>query len=226
MTGRYCVLIPAYNAEHTVGTLVRCTKQQGFPVVVVDDGSTDRTASVASKEGALVISHLQNQGKGRALRTGFEHIARGDYDGVITMDSDGQHDPGEIPHLIREGERQHAGIVVGNRMQNERAMPFVRRWANRAMSAIISRLSRQHIPDTQCGFRLIRKEVIASLPLTADHFDIETDMLLAAAQLRWKTISIPVQTIYQGRQSYIHPVRDTLRFLRLIGKYAVHRTRK
>ena len=92
-SGRYCVVIPAFNAANTIGALVRGIKRQGLPVVVVNDGSADETAPIASAEGAVVISHLRNEGKGRALRTGFEHALRAQYDGVITMDSDGQHDP-------------------------------------------------------------------------------------------------------------------------------------
>ena len=159
MNGRYCVVIPAFNAADTIGALVRGVKQQGLPVLVVNDGSDDQTAPVASQEGAVVISHLRNHGKGRALRTGFEYALRAQYDGVITMDSDGQHDPAEIPSLIQAGERQHAGVVVGNRMATT-TMPPIRRWVNRLMSGIVSAVARQPMPDSQSGFRLIHKEEI------------------------------------------------------------------
>ena len=127
---RYCVIIPAYNAAKTIGELVKAVKAQGLPVVVVDDGSRDNTSAVAAQHGAVVISHLRNQGKGSALRTGFAHALRAKYEGIITMDSDGQHQPGDIPRFIQAVERQHAGIVVGNRMENA-SMPWMRRWANR-----------------------------------------------------------------------------------------------
>ena len=220
MTSRYCVVIPAFNAAETVADIVRRVKGQGLPVLVVDDGSSDQTASLAAAEGAIVISHLRNQGKGSALRTGFNYALRSSYDGVVTMDSDGQHDPGDIRRLIEAGERQHAGIVVGNRMANGPAMmPRGRRWANQVMSRIVSSLSRQDIPDSQCGFRLIRKEVLDSVPLSAKAFDIETEVLLAAAKRRWKTISVPVQTIYARQRSHIRPVRDGWRFLRMVIRY-------
>src|SRR3989338_8948412 len=92
-SGRYCVVIPAFNAANTIGALVRSIKRQGLPVVVVNDGSADETAPNASGEGAFMIGHLRNEGKGRALLTAFEPALRAPSDGVITMDSDGQLPP-------------------------------------------------------------------------------------------------------------------------------------
>lgn len=221
MNGRYCVVIPACNVAETIGALVQRVRCLGLPVVVVDDGSRDQTAAIAAREGALVISHLRNQGKGSALRTAFDYALRERYDAVITMDGDGQHDPGDIAHLIRAAEHQYAGIVLGNRMADGARMPPVRRWTNRVMSAVVSVISRQSIPDSQCGFRFIRKEVLASLSLRAARFEIETELLLAALRRPqpWKTISVPVQTIYQRQASAIRPVRDGFRFLRVICRY-------
>ena len=223
MSGRYCVVIPAFQAGDTIGDLVRRIKLLQLAVVVVDDGSRDQTASLAAQHGALVISHLQNQGKGRALRTGFDYALRSQYDGVITMDSDGQHDPEEIPHLIRAGEVQHAGIVVGDRMADGGAMPPLRRGTNAFMSAVVSALIRQRIPDSQCGSRFIRKEVLSSVPLRTAHFESETELLLSASLRRWKIISVRVRSIYQGHQSHIRPVRDAMRFLHLVVRHIVSR---
>ena len=223
MNGRYCVVIPAFRASKTIGEVVRGVRLQGLTVVVVDDGSSDQTAAIASEQGALVISHLRNQGKGRALRTGFEYALRTGYDGVITMDSDGQHDPMEIPQLIRAGELQHAGIVLGNRLTDGVLMPRARRWTNEVMSRVVSVMARQHIPDSQCGFRFIRKEVLASVSLRTRRFEIETELLLAAARHRWKIISVPVSTIYQDRLSHIQPVIDGVRFLSLVIRHCLWR---
>lgn len=221
MSGRYCVVIPALNAAETIGELIRRIRRRGLAVIVVDDGSQDQTAAVAAREGAFVISHLRNEGKGSALRTGFAYALRERFDGVVTMDGDGQHDPEDIEHLIHAAERQHAGIVVGNRMMNGTVMPPLRRWTNRAMSAIVSLVSRHRIPDSQCGFRLIRGEVLSSLSLRARHFEIETELLLEALQRPqpWKTISVPVQTIYRRQASSIRPVRDGIRFLRVVCRH-------
>lgn len=213
LSGRYCVVIPAFDAQRTIGDLVRHVTGQGLTAIVVDDGSRDQTAAAAAAQGALVISHLRNQGKGCALRTGFEYALRSRFDGIVTMDSDGQHDPAEIVKLIEAGERQHAGLVLGNRMTNGAAMPRVRRLTNGLMSAIVSTLAHQPIPDSQCGFRFIRRELLEHVPLRARRFEIETELLVAAAARRWKIVSVPIRSIYQRQPSHIRPLRETIRFL-------------
>ena len=220
--GRYCVLIPAFEADRQIGQLVRQTRQAGFPVVVVDDGSRDRTAAIASHEGALVISHLRNQGKGSALRTGFDYALREGYEGVVTMDGDGQHDPADIHQLVRTGELQHAGIVLGNRLANGAMMPHIRRWTNQLMSGMVSTVARQRIPDSQCGFRFIRKEVLQNVPLTSKRFEIETELIIGAAKRRWKIVSVPVRSIYDTHhRSHIHPLRETVRFFGVILRHFI-----
>ena len=223
MKGRYCVVIPALNSAATIGALIRGIKSHGqdLGIVVVDDGSTDRTAAVAAGAGALVISHLRNQGKGRALRTGFEHALRARYDGVVTMDGDGQHDPAEIPALIQAAEHQHAALVLGDRMSNGHPMPAARRVTNRFMSLVVSWCARQHIPDSQCGFRFIRREVLESVPLRSRQYEIETELLLAAAHRKWKIISVPVRSIYGNHPSRIRPLRDALRFVGVLLRSAL-----
>ena len=223
MTGRYCVIIPAFDAMQSIGALVRGVRDQHLDVVVVNDGSKDRTAHAASANGALVISHLHNLGKGAALQTGFRHTLRAGYEGVITMDSDGQHDPADLGRFIEAAQRDGVGVVVGNRMGNDRAMPFLRRWTNRVMSGIVSQLIRQRVPDSQCGFRFIRREVLAAIPLEATHFDIETELLLAAARGGWRLGSVPILTIYGNHHSHIRPVRDGLRFMWVVLRYLVSR---
>ncbi|MBI1992413.1 MAG: glycosyltransferase family 2 protein [Candidatus Omnitrophica bacterium] len=216
-------MIPAFNANGRIGELVRRVRRHGFEVIVIDDGSRDGTASIASREGALVISHLRNEGKGRALRTAFEYALRSRYDGVVTMDSDGQHDPDEILKLVRAGERQHAGIVVGNRLTDGSLMPLARHWTNALMSSVVSAVARQRIPDSQCGFRFIRAEVLADVPLRSRHFEIESELLFGAAARRWKIVSVPVRSIYQGERSHIRPVRDGMRFIRTLLRHLMGR---
>ena len=223
MTGRYCVVIPAFQAAETIVALVRGAKTAGLEVIVVDDGSRDRTAALASSAGAFVISHLRNEGKGRALRTGFEHALRGTYDGIVTMDSDGQHDPAEITHLVKAGELQHAGMAIGNRLANGTAMPPARLWTNWLMSAIVSAIIRQRIPDSQCGFRFIRRELLSQLPLRARRFEIDTELVLSTAARRWKIISVPIRSIYQNERSHIRPIQDGWRFIVLIARHLLTR---
>ena len=220
--GRYCIIMPAFNTAQAVGLIARRAKELGHDVVVVDDGSTDKTAVKASEAGAVVISHLRNRGKGQALQTGFEYARRMGYDGVVTLDSDGQHDPEEIARLVRAGEVQHAGIVLGNRMANGSTMPPIRWKTNRLMSSIISGLTHQNIPDSQCGFRMIRREVLEAVPIKSHHFEVETELLLKAAKKKWKIVSVPVRTIYaKDHHSHIKPIRDGLRFCALILRHLI-----
>ena len=223
--GRYCVIIPALEAADTIGELVGRIKRHGLAVVVVDDGSRDATAAMASQAGAVVISHLRNHGKGCALRTGFAYALRSRYDGIVTMDSDGQHDPDDLPRLLQTGESSRAGMVVGNRLANGRAMPTVRRWTNELMSWMVSGVAGVGIPDSQCGFRFIRREVLESLTLRAVGFEIETELLLAAAARRWPIVSVPVRTIYGREQSRIQPARDTARFVGVMTRHLLQRGR-
>lgn len=216
---RVCVVIPAYNAAKTLGPLVKQVKQLKLDPVVVNDGSSDETAKVAMDAGALVISHLHNKGKGTAIRTGFAYALEHGYEAVITIDSDGQHDPAEIPRLVDEAVAKPAAVVVGNRILDRGQMPMIRRVTNTIMSAIVSSMTRQRIPDSQCGFRLVRKEVIQAARLSSRRFDIETELLLAASRGGWTVSSVPVRTIYNGHFSHIRPVRDGARFFKVILRY-------
>jgi glycosyltransferase involved in cell wall biosynthesis len=221
-TSRHCVIIPALNAEATLAGLVQAVKALSLDIVVVDDGSSDHTAQVASQAGAVVISHLHNLGKGAALRAGFRHALRVGYAGVVTMDGDGQHDPTDVPRLIRTAEETHAGMVIGNRMSNGHQMPWLRRWTNRVMSSVVSWLIRQPVPDSQCGLRFIRADALAALPLAANHFELETELLLAAARQRWTVASLPIATIYNNHhRSYIQPLQDGARFMKLVLRYTL-----
>ncbi len=172
----------------------------------------------------MVISHLRNEGKGAALRTGFAYALRERYDGVITMDSDGQHDPGAIATLIHAGERQHAAIVLGNHRASWASLPYVRRAVNVSLSTFLSWITRQPIPDSQCGFRFIHKAVLEQIPLRAKRFEIETEVLLKAARGRWKMVSVPVPTIASTGPSHVRPLRDAARLLWLMLSCLVWRS--
>jgi glycosyltransferase involved in cell wall biosynthesis len=219
MALRACVVIPAYNAARTIGPLLHQVRSIGLDAVVVNDGSTDDTAEEASRAGALVMSHLENLGKGVALRMGFAFALRGGYDAIVTLDSDGQHDPREIPCLLETASRCQAAIVVGHRLVDGSRMPMARRWTNRLMSCIVSLLARQPMPDSQCGFRVIQRQALAHLEFSSCHFELETELLLAAARRRLRVIFVPIRTIYQHQASHIHPLVDGLRFMRLVLRY-------
>ncbi|PIQ89867.1 MAG: dolichyl-phosphate mannose synthase [Candidatus Omnitrophica bacterium CG11_big_fil_rev_8_21_14_0_20_42_13] len=211
---KVCIIIPAYNESEGIGPLLNKLKSLGLSIVVVDDGSTDDTVDIALKNGAVVLKQGRNCGKGAALKRGFEYILNSDYETAITIDADGQHDPGSIINFINIQKETLADIVIGNRMRNTENMPLSRIVTNRFMSWIISHASKQKIPDTQCGFRLIQRKVLENVVLYTSRYDMESEILIKAAKIGYKIESVPIETIYKGSKSQIHPILDTLRFIR------------
>lgn len=211
-----CVLIPTLNESKTIGGLVSDILNKGYDVTVIDDGSSDNTADIAKDNGAHVIRHKQNKGKGASLRDGFDHALNSGYDAVIIVDGDGQHNPEDIPRFISEAQSNGADIVIGNRMDSSRSMPVLRRITNLCLSRFISNTCGQEIPDTQCGFRLIKTDLFRSLHLTTSKFETESEILIKAGKYNFKILSIPIKSIYKGELSTINPIKDAFRFVRLI----------
>ncbi len=213
-----CVVVPAFNESGAVGELVRKLLSYVSEVIVVDDGSTDDTSKKARDAGATVLRHLRNCGKGAALRTGFDHALRAGYDGVITLDADGQHDCREMPLFINEVEKSGADIVLGTRMGSVRGMPLIRLLTNIVTSFIVSILSRQRITDSQTGFRLIKRGVLEKVHLATTNYETESEILIKASRQGFKITEIPIKTIYRKQASNINAFIDTLRFIRLVLK--------
>lgn len=208
------VVIPCCNEEATIAGLVQEVRQHLPTVIVVDDGSLDQTAARAAGAGAQVVRLEQNRGKGAALKAGLATASAQNCAWGLTMDGDGQHRPGDIPGFLRCAEETGASLVVGNRMSSAQAMPCLRRQVNRWMSRRISKRAGRVLPDSQCGFRLVDLMAWATLRLETNHFEIESEMLLAFAQAGYRIEFVPIQMIPKGRQSHIRPMRDTLRWLR------------
>ena len=212
-------VIPAYFEEKHVADVVRRTLAVLDHVLVVDDGSTDATATRAREAGGEVIVHPQNVGKGESIKTGLRHWLARDFVYALVLDADGQHLPEEITRFIEAASMTRAELLLGTRMHDVSEMPLVRRLTNRYMSNKISRLCGQPIPDTQCGFRMIHRGLIPDLLGGAERFDYETEMLILASRKGCRVESVPITTVYSDEVSSIHPVRDTIRFFKLIRRY-------
>lgn len=213
-----CIIIPAYNEAKTIGEVLKQIKAMNLEVIVIDDGSNDKTYEIAKKTGAVVLKNTFNQGKGKSLRLGFSYAVDKNFDEVITMDADGQHLPKDILKFIKLAEESKSSILVGNRMNKTEGMPFVRVITNKVMSWLISGITGQEIPDSQCGFRLIKKEVLRKLNLTTSKYETESEILIKACRLGFKIESVPIETVYRGGKSCINPFLDTFRFIRYIIK--------
>ena len=213
-------VIPAYHEEVHVRAVAERVCKQLDRVLVIDDGSADATAARARESGAEVIVHPENRGKGESIKTGLRHwLAYPEIEFILLLDADGQHLPEEIERFLAAAAATEAGLLVGTRMSDVGDMPFVRRTVNRYMSRRISRLCGQEVPDTQCGYRMVHRALAPHLLDGTSRFEYETEMLIIARRAGFRIASVPITTIYSDEVSSIHPVRDTLRFFRLIRRY-------
>lgn len=213
MSGRVLAIIPALNAERTVADVVRGARKEIEPVLVIDDGSSDRTAEVASAAGAIVLRHEINRGKGAALRTGFAWAQENGFEGVITLDADGQHLPSEIPKFLREREVSGTELIIGGRAHLFAQMLPRRRNANRFSAWCIAKTSGAAITDSQSGFRYYSTSLIRRIPLRATGFDLESEVLVRAGRAGVRIVTIPIDLGFVDGVSTSHyrPLADTLR---------------
>jgi glycosyltransferase involved in cell wall biosynthesis len=207
-----CVLIPAFNAESSLGEVIDRAKKIIPHVIVVSDGSTDDTGEVARSHGVELITIPSNRGKGYALRLGFTQALTNGCRAIVTLDADGQHDPADIPGFLRAHEQDSGAILIGSRMAQVEKFPRQRYYSNQAAVFFISKALGQRLEDTQCGFRLYPAKVLRQIALTTSHFQTETEVLLRAARKGIPLRSVPVKNIYvngNSPQSNFRPVTDT-----------------
>lgn len=207
------VVVPAYQAGETVGEVVRRVLAQGYPVLVVDDGSTDATAEAAREAGAAVVRLPRNRGKGAALRRGCDEVLVDEgVTAVVTVDADGQHLPEEIPRLI-DGWRAGADLVLGARDHLFEHMSRLRRASNRLSSRAISMAAGSRVDDVQTGFRLYGRELIEVVGLTGDRFEAESAVVVRAVRRGFRVVSRPVRlgTVDGRVTSHYRPFVDSLR---------------
>lgn len=221
---RFAVLIPAYNAGRHLGDVLQRLAPYALPAdtLVIDDGSTDDTGSVARGGRVRVLRQEPNQGKAAALRRGFRELA--DYDFVATLDADGQHDPADIPRFL--AATAEADLIVGARQLSGR-MPWHRQIGNRWASWVTTLLAGQPVADSQSGYRLharsLLAEVVQRIPETSDGYLFETEMLVRAARAGFRLGTVPIETVYEDETSHFRPGREVPRFLRLFARLAWER---
>lgn len=207
------VIIPALNAAKSVGPIIAEAKKYVGNVVLIDDGSSDGTGDVARDAGAIVIRHDVNRGKGGALKSGFLWALDRGLDGVITLDADGQHLPRQIPEFIEERRASGADLIIGGRAHLFGGMLPRRRMANRFSAWAVAKASRTNIKDSQSGFRFYSSRVLREIPLRAEGFDMETEVIIRAGVRGLKVVQIPIDLGFVDGLSTSHykPLLDTLR---------------
>ncbi len=213
------IVVPAFNLESAIGPLLEGIGEAvpGAVSLVIDDGSDDDTAGAAGRvEGTVVLRHERNRGKGAALRTGFAYALREGFEGVITLDGDGQHPPALIPAFLERRQKSGADLIVGARERRHTDMPLHRRLSNRITSRMASRLAGCELPDSQSGYRFVSRTVLENVKLTTSNYETETELLIRAARAGFMIDSVPIPTVYADETSHIDLWRDTVRFLKLL----------
>jgi glycosyltransferase involved in cell wall biosynthesis len=206
-----CILIPAFNAQETLGSVLRKMEPLNLDTLVINDGSSDETKRVVLENGVGLLEHPSNLGKGAALRTGFQYILQRDYQVVVTLDADGQHDPSEIPSLLKIFQKVQPDILIASRAAEFGKMTFLRRFWNRLGVKAVARLCHSDITDSQSGFRLIRTDVLKEIDLFTSRFETELELLIKACKKGFSVLSVPInaQKVDGTASSHFRPVLDT-----------------
>jgi glycosyltransferase involved in cell wall biosynthesis len=215
MSGAITAILPAFNEEVSIGSIVLHARQHADRVIVIDDGSTDNTFEVAQLAGAEVIRHTSNKGKGAALKTGFEIAALNGTKIIVTLDADGQHDPEDIPKLIAPILAGEADMVNGSRYINDkdRNTPFYRRIGQSVLDKATNFNSGLHITDTQSGFRAFDKDILPVFKFRSNGMAIESEMLMDAANAGLKMKEVEIGVRYDVDCSTENPISHGLRVL-------------
>lgn len=219
---RWCVLIPCLNEEAAIRSVVESVLALGAPVIVIDDGSDDRTPEIVASLPVTLLRHTERRGKGEALRRGFREALRQGYDAVLTMDGDGQHLASDIPRIVAAAAQYPDHIVIGARLLDREQQPKGRRRANAVADWGISWACAQPIADTQSGQRWYPRAALDLVDLPAENFVFEAAILIAASrEKKIGVVSVPIASRYHGefRLSHFNPVGDVTR----ISTYTVGR---
>lgn len=213
---KIAAVIPAYNESNHIEQVVAKVKRH-LPTIVIDDGSTDNTAEIAESCGAAVLRQSPNQGKGAALTAGFRYALENNYQAILTLDADGQHNPDEIPRFLTTYRETQPNLIIGQRDFSQ--MPPLRRLANSLGRWTFSWAIGASIPDNQSGYRLIDQAMMqAMLGSQEQGFEFEVEMIVTCVLQGLCLAWVPIQTIYAGEASHINNYQHTINFLRLLWR--------
>ncbi|WP_288975991.1 glycosyltransferase family 2 protein [Methanosphaera stadtmanae] len=203
---KVAVLLPAYNEEVSIASMILLSLQYADEVIVIDDGSSDRTSEVSRLAGATVLSHTTNKGKGAALKTGFKYAQ--DYDIIVTIDADGQHNPSEIPDVIKPIMEDRADIVNGSRYiaGKDTTTPTYRRVGQTVLDNATYLASGVKLTDTQSGFRAFSSKSIEYFNFDPNGFGIESDMLIEASVNKLRIVEVEITVRYDVNTTTDNPI--------------------
>ena len=212
------VLVPVYNAAEYLPELILRLRQFvcDSNLMIVNDGSTDCSLELLKQASVNYISFPENRGKGAALEAGFDYAVGKEYRSVLTVDADMQHLPEEVPRFFALDDGRT--VLIGTRNISLASMPFARCLSNYVTSLIVSIFSTQRVRDSQSGFRLIPSVILQAIQLNTVGYDFESEFLFKAGALGCRIAEVPISTVYEGSHSFVNPITDTLRFIRLIWR--------
>ena len=192
--------IPCFNEELFIGSVVLKARDYVDQVIVIDDGSTDRTALVAEKAGAKMIKHDRNKGKGVAVSTAFKYAREIGFKALVLLDGDGQHEPAFIPSLIKPVLDGNADMVVGSRYLNiKSSIPGYRTWGHRLLTFLTNLGSRVKLTDSQSGFRAFSAKAIEALTFAEEGLSVESEMQFLANEAGLRVTEIPISIGYHSK---------------------------
>jgi glycosyltransferase involved in cell wall biosynthesis len=196
---RTLIVIPCFNEELTIGSVILKSKKYGDAVLVVDDGSSDGTIAVARDAGALVISHPRNMGKSAAIKTGFQYALENGFEYVVTIDGDGQHNPDEIPHVLENVMNNGHDISLGYRVGQSTEMPRWRKLGKRVLDYGTSLGAGGMVTDSQCGFRAFNRRALEAITprLSGNDFSVESEQLVRAHEAGLGVVNTSVTCKYE-----------------------------
>ena len=223
ITMKLFIVIPAYNEEVTIGKVVQELRALELPdiekeVIVVDDGSMDRTGEVARSEGAVIVRHIVNRGVGGALGTGISAALRKGADIIVTYDADGQHAASDIEKVIGPIQNGSADVVLGTRMLDSGHMPWTRRIANQIANLITLTLFGIKTTDSQCGFRAYSRFAAQKIEIRSNHYEVCSEICQEIKRQKLVSTEVPIQVIYtryslSKGQSFMNGLRTLIRLL-------------
>jgi len=192
------IVIPAFNEETHIGDVIAACRREGYEhIVVVDDGSTDRTAALAGKAGAAVVSHLINRGAGAATQTGLAVARLLGADAAVTIDGDGQHAARDIKNLLEALKETGADIIIGSRfLQKGNDIPFGRKVFNNFANIVTLLLAGHYFSDSQSGMKAFSRKALSMLEITANGYEFSSEIFREARHHRLKVKEVPISVLY------------------------------
>jgi len=214
---KVCAVIPFYNEKDFLLDVVSETLNFVDNIIAVNDGSTDGSEkTIADLKRVQVVSLNRNYGKGYALQIGFNESIQQNYNTVVTLDADKQHNPAFIPKLI--SEFNNFDIVIGNRLNNTKDMPLQRILSNKITSSLLSIKTGQKILDSQCGYRAYKTEVLKKVKSSSLSYEAESEMIVNASRSGFKIGFVSIPTIYGNEKSKMNPLKAILGFIKILFK--------